>query len=321
MFIPECIYTSKNYSNTFLKFAKYISNDVLTITDDNYITISNGLFNVKENNFIYDYDILYETNDYTGEYLKLIFTCSKDNPVRVYNHNGDIVDSYVFKNHLEEITNPISLRIDEYGMNVLCGFNNYYTKIDLVSDRISKYQNVNGLVSCFDFNYLTDYYLLGTYSRSIYLVDYKTDKPFKVINRHRGGINCLLFLNSINFVSSARKDDEVMLWDSRKIDEPVYTFYRNNPTNQKINICSKDDDLLFLSNYDGSLMVYDLKKFELVSYFYTNEYKETVSCMDYHEGRLLTSTGRRHFTSNEEDSEPDEMIESVYRIWKSDIFM
>ena len=319
MFIPECIYTSSNYTNTFIKFSKFIAGDVLSITDDNCITISNGLFTVKENNYIYDYDILYETNDYTGEYMRLVYTCSKDNPVRIYNKTGDIVDSYVFKNHLEEITNPISVRIDEYRMNLVCGFNSYYSKIDLVTDRISKHGPVNGLVSCIDFNPLGDYYVLGTYNKDICLIDHKTDKPFKVISKHKGGINSLIFLNSINFVSGGRKDNEVLLWDSRMLDEPLYTFYRDNPTNQKINICSKEDRLLFLSNYDGSVMIYDLKTFELISYFYTNEYKETVSSMDYREGRLLTSTGRRHFPNTGEDSETDELKESVYRIWTVDI--
>jgi WD40 repeat protein len=251
--------------------------------------------------------------------MKLVYTCSKDNPVRVYNSTGDIIDSYIFKNHLEEITNPISLRVDEYRMNLLCGFNNYYSKIDLVTDRVTKYSNVTGLVSCTDFNHLTNYYILGTYSKSIYLIDHKTDKPFKVINRHIGGINSLILINDNSFISAARKDNEVLLWDNRRLDEPVYIFYRDNPTNQKINICTKENKLLFLSNYDGSIMIYDLKRFELVSYFYTNEYKETVSSMDYSNGKLLTSTGRRHFPNDEEDGEKDEIKESVYRVWKTDI--
>lgn len=107
------------------------------------------------------------------------------------------------------------------------------------------------LVSCFDFNHNLDFYLLGTYSKNIYLVDYRTDKTFASIQRHTGGINNLIILQNNNeFLSGGRKDNEVLLWDVRNLDEPVYSFYRNNPSSQKINFTIDDNDkYLFCANY------------------------------------------------------------------------
>ncbi len=63
MYTPECIYDSINFiSFNFIKFTKFVYDDeIFLITDDNSIILfsinDDYKFSIKENNFIYDYDM------------------------------------------------------------------------------------------------------------------------------------------------------------------------------------------------------------------------------------------------------------------------
>jgi hypothetical protein len=58
---------------------------------------------------------LYDKNIYKEEdYLKLFFICSKDNPVRILDKNGKSSQTYLIKNHLDEVINPTSIKIDQF---------------------------------------------------------------------------------------------------------------------------------------------------------------------------------------------------------------
>ena len=82
------------------------------------------------------------------------------------------------------------------------------------------------------------------------MVDTKTNISFDTICFHEDGINSLIFLkNGINFISGARKDNNVHLWDIRKTNKPLVTFYRNGQTNQKLDILvDKEENCLFIAN-------------------------------------------------------------------------
>ena len=59
---------------------------------------------------------LYDFNEFKqGDYLKYIFICSKDNPIRILdgNNKGKILKNYVIRNQVEEIINPVCLKLNE----------------------------------------------------------------------------------------------------------------------------------------------------------------------------------------------------------------
>lgn len=71
-----------------------------------------------------------------------------------------------------------------------------------------------------------------------------------------------------------------------------------------------------------------MNNLSVVSYFYTNEFYETVSSIDYNTNKqlLVTSTGRRHFnveTNIDSDEEENKSIENgeqgcketSFRLW------
>jgi hypothetical protein len=58
---------------------------------------------------------LYETNSHKeGDYYKNFYICSKDNPVRVLDCNGKSTQTYIIKNHLEEVISPITIKLDTF---------------------------------------------------------------------------------------------------------------------------------------------------------------------------------------------------------------
>ncbi len=137
------------------------------------------------------------------------------------------------------------------------GGNKFITKIDLIEDKIEKFQLRNdknayekSVYSCFEFNNNTQFYLCGTYSKKIFLVDNKTNTPFDCLVYHENGINNMKFTkNQLNFFSGARKDNYVNYWDLRNLRVPIASFYRDGDTNQKLDFeLDKEEKYLFMAN-------------------------------------------------------------------------
>ena len=136
---------------------------------------------------------------------------------------------------------------------------NKYLKIDLTTDTIKKIELKNmknreekSLISCFDINLNNNFYALGTYSQKIFLIDSKNDKTIDELPiYHSNGVNKLLFLNNKpeQFLSGARKDNFIYLWDTRNLCEPIMSYNRINDTYQKLNFClDKTEEILMCGN-------------------------------------------------------------------------
>lgn len=138
-------------------------------------------------------------------------------------------------------------------LDLFCGLYKSFIKIDLISEKIQKFdlkqdqKDEKSWVSCFSHNIKNDFFLLGTYTKKIFLMDRKNNTCFDTIEYHQGGINNLLILNDgMHFLSGGRKDDYINFWDMRKTDYPFQTFIRKNQTNQKIKFCidKKEQNLI-----------------------------------------------------------------------------
>ena len=51
--------------------------------------------------------------------MKKIFVCSKDNPIHIFDFQGKILRTFKLTNHVEELINPICMKIDEYVNNII----------------------------------------------------------------------------------------------------------------------------------------------------------------------------------------------------------
>jgi WD40 repeat protein len=246
---------------------------------------------------------------------------------------------------LEEIINPISLKLDDIDLNLYCGLNRQIIKVDLISDKI-EYKKISGEsspISCIDINQKNNYYISGSYSGKIYLIDKKSNQPFHIIQeKHPRGVNYVKFLKSgENFITGGRKDSEILLWDCRKLNSPIFSFYRKNETNQKLSICldsgfTETERYLYAANSDGTVIIYDLLNLSPISYYYANENFETVNSLDLINFQcnlggeknylkfLVTGTGTRHYVLNEKSLEEnveeykhefDRYFKSSFRLW------
>ncbi len=141
-------------------------------------------------------------------------------------------------------------------LDLFGGLYKSFVKIDLISETIKKIDlhhrknEEKSWISCFSHNYKNDFYLLGTYSKKIFLMDRTNDTPIDTINYHQGGVNNLITLSDgMRFLSGGRKDDYIYLWDLRKTETPVSTFYRKNQSHQRNKFCiDKNEKYLILGN-------------------------------------------------------------------------
>ena len=83
-------------------------------------------------------------------------------------------------------------------LDLFCGLYKSFIKIDLISEKIQKFdlkqdqKDEKSWVSCFSHNIKNDFFLLGTYTKKIFLMDRKNNTCFDTIEYHQGGINNLL---------------------------------------------------------------------------------------------------------------------------------
>jgi WD40 repeat protein len=232
---------------------------------------------------------------------------------------------------VEEISSPICVKVDEFGMNIYSGNHKFFNIIDFTNDRVEKFQlksltkagREKGSISAFEFHRFSPYYLLGTYSKKIFIMDYKTNCPIQELNFSEGGVNNLKFFNNDNnyFLSGGRMDNSILLFDMRNLASPVFNFYRNNQTNQRTNYSiSSCDRYLFTGGMDGTCLIYDLISGKIISYFFTNLEQESISSIDYNSELklLITSFGCRKYPQegNEEQVPKNiEQIKSSFIIW------
>lgn len=332
---PICLYSSQSYNNDhFIKFGRLItSNDILIITNDNIIKrhclINNKTkFTFNESNHIYDYAIL--NNDCNSD-ESLLFICSKDNPIRsIKLSNGSGYESYIIKNHLDNIINPIFVSVDDYGLNLYCG-GAFIKKIDLITNKqLSITLPYKQMASCYSFNFMNSAYLIGSYDKTILIYDYKSD-TFIEEYKQSCSVNQIVFsMRDANyFYVGYRNSNSMKLFDMRMMDQYICEWYRDTKTSQKINFCfDKEEKYLFTGGVNGNCLGYDLINGTCLCQFIVDEGNECVNSVDYLNGLLLTTTGQRHFdvtqnnnklSASSSDNDDDIITtpqNSQFKLWK-----
>jgi WD40 repeat protein len=300
------IYKSENFitnnSEHFIKIGKFCeNNNLIIVTNDNYIykyhylnnNYINSEYNFKESNYIYDIDIFNELN-----YPNLIFICSKDNPIRIFNSQLKIEKSILLQSYDKEIIfTPNFIKLDKFGLFLFSG-KNFLNKIDLITFK-SIFINYNeysrNLFSCFDYNFKYNFYVLGDYDKkNLYLIDYKTDK---IINKFKQdfSINQIKILekkDNLIFVGY-RNSKIIKLFDIRNLNKEIKQFEKNNLTSQKINfILNENEEFLFTAGFDRKIIKYNINTYEKILEMQNNDY---ISSLDYLNNMLLITFGKRNF--------------------------
>lgn len=111
---------------------------------------------------------------------------------------------------------------------------------------------------------------VGSWSANITLLDIRASEYGDIcqMNEHRGGITYLRFISGRNLlISGARKDNQLLLWDLRRISEPVVSgrFTRIVNTNQRIYFdISSDQKWLTSGDTSGIIHAWNLNDMSAV---------------------------------------------------------
>ena len=287
-YIPE--------KNNFAKKVKFIDKLSFIFIDDKCNLQINHLNNTltnnfKENNFINDFDILLEKN-----YEALIFECSHDNPIRLFDTNLNLKKSFFIGDITKEkIYDPIFVKVEPYSLNVFTG-GNFFSKIDLITNKIiypkqNKNKNYN-LLNCFDYYLENSFYLLGSYNKNLLFCDFKTDQIENKIKLNFP-INQIQLINKNQFLIGYRNNSQISLFDIRNLNKEIINFERIYFTQQKINFSiDLNNNILYSGDMNGKITLYNLSNYKK-----NNElnFMDNISSIDILDDYLLFSTGKRNF--------------------------
>lgn len=139
---------------------------------------------------------------------------------------------------------------------------------------------------------------IGSWSSKITMLDIRESQYGDIcqIDKHRGGVTYLRFLDGRNqLISGARKDNQIMLWDLRRIAEPVLTgqFTRTVTTNQRIYFdISSDQNWLVSGDTTGIIHAWNLNDISAVQ-------EQTVHFVITYKLNLFLILFRTSFDKNE----------------------
>ena len=307
-YIPE--------KNNFAKKVKFIDKLSFIFIDDKCNLQINHLNNTltnnfKENNFINDFDILLEKN-----YEALIFECSHDNPIRLFDTNLNLKKSFFIGDITKEkIYDPIFVKVEPYSLNVFTG-GNFFSKIDLITNKIIyPKQNKNyNLLNCFDYYLENSFYLLGSYNKNLLFCDFKTDQIENKIKLNFP-INQIQLINKNQFLIGYRNNSQISLFDIRNLNKEIINFERIYFTQQKINFSiDLKNNILYSGDMNGKITLYNLSNYKK-----NNElnFMDNISSIDILDDYLLFSTGKRNFEielNNNEEKFNDFLNKKNYSI-------
>ena len=209
----------------------------------------------REQDYIYDYDIIYNNAE-----KPFICLCSKDNPIRILNNDLSIVKSFSLENKIKEkFLSSTFIKYEEFGINIFTG-KNFLSKIDLIKQKeiFTKYNKNYNYLSCFDFNPKYSCYFIGSYSNNLLICDYKTDKIIDIFQQDKP-VNEIKLLKSrmYQILIGYRNSDYICLFDIRKMNGYVNKLERNALTTKKINfILDKDENEIYCGSLEGNIIKY-----------------------------------------------------------------
>jgi len=121
--------------------------------------------------------------------------------------------------------------------------------------------------------------------------------------------------------SGARKDNNIFVWDLRKLENPLISYYiRNSNTNQKMIFdISEFGNLLATGCTNGEILIFDTMKNAVINSF--SGHYDSVVCTQFcpiSDKILLTASGQRHYEKNYEKTEDFELSGDEEKISETD---
>lgn len=199
-----------------------------------------------------------------------------------------------------------------------CNRNTYY-KFDLSTGISTKNTlqsktklNKNCIISAFC--HTDEKLIVGTLNGDIFINKSDSNTKEAIHLNTYNPVKQIVKLNENQILVSNRQSDYICLWDLRKLDYSINSFYRKNSSNQTLEMSLYKNKYLATASSDGTIIVYDIKNLNTEFYFYENLNNEAVSSVHFSnnadnnkDAKLLTSNGEWRF--NLKDKEQDNILQ------------
>ena len=267
----------------------------------------------------------------------MIVTTGRYQPVHLYRveeQNIHIEGTYKCINHLDELSHAYSVTVHEESDTIICGLKGEVRMFDVRRPGRESLSHVTrvkredsgqaGIISCLALSPSIPVFAAGSYDRSVGLYSRETGESLCVLRGQQGGLTQVTFSDDGGLLlTGGRKDNEIICWDLRQPGQVLWTVNRVVDTNQTISF-SLRGQLLVSANTDGSVRAWDVSGhvdpdtclLEPVAGW--TLHCDAVTGVGWHPSRdvLATSTGQRHFTSEEEEGSGEEDTEeNCLTIW------
>ena len=231
------------------------------------------------------------------------------------------VQSFKWRNHLDEVITPISVKYSS-GKSYF-GFRNLVKIFDITRPDVwNTFKVAKTVVSAIGVNEEKGIYAAGCYNHNLYIYDSRSHEFFTTITGHPTGITQVNMFGNYALVGT-RKDTWIYMWDLRNDSAPIQTFYRDANTQQRMYFSSTPNHVITGST-TGSITLYsnpcisewmaeDTKvtlqaplMFDAVPcvQILDSSYPVTTEGNTEHKLLWVAGSGQRHFESNQ-DSETE----------------
>uniref|UniRef100_A0AAG5CXY9 WD repeat-containing protein 79 n=1 Tax=Anopheles atroparvus TaxID=41427 RepID=A0AAG5CXY9_ANOAO len=292
------------------------------MSEDRPVDILSSAVHVKEGGLVYDYAW------YPGMNSGLPETCCwiasrQHEPIQLWDaFTGALRCSYKGYDQYDEVEAALSLVFSPPdGSTIYGGYKKSIKSFDLnVPGREKSTWRTKATASCMAIaSTMPDTIVFGSWNRSISVLDVRSGETLPVgnyspANSHTAGVTWLGFAPDTEevFVSGARKDPKILLWDVRKLSAPVRTLRRTCATNQRIYLdFSPQGQWLVSGDTRGILHAWNLREDASDGQPKELQFPLHWDCLNgvsFHPNApiVATASGQYHFATKTSDAEDND---------------
>lgn len=235
-----------------------------TISNDRSVDVLQSAVHVNEGGIVYDY-CWYPFMNSNDPASCCWLATRQHEPIQMWDaYKGSLRCSYRGYNAVDEIDAALSVTFSFDGGDVIGG---YKSSIKIFRTDVPGRDYVNyplkSPVSSLANNANDNTIAAGSWNCNISLFDSRSinDGSYAELVSHRGGITQIRFLPQRNFlISGARKDNQLLIWDLRNLNEPIKRLNRTVKTNQRIYFdVSSDEKWIVSGDTDGLIRSWNIE--------------------------------------------------------------
>lgn len=294
------------------------------ISTEREINLLKPVFQIKSAANIYDYcwnPLLNSTDPETCYFI----ATAQNEPIKLYDaFNGSYRSSYRAYDYADELDAALAVCFSPDGSLIYGGMKKGIVIFNTaVPGRDYDTIPLKQTTSCIATNYYSSEIAVGSWNKTISLIDSRDYLVTDTLPGHKQGITYLKFSSNGEYlVSGSRKDSNLLMWDMRNRSLPLYRFTRRVDTNQKIQFdVSYGSNWLISGDTRGIVHVFSL--FDLDENEFPKEHQYPLhndSCTSANLHPYLpiiaTTSGQFKFGKDVcEDNEIEEIIDNSLVLW------